>query len=159
MDAHVRSAVVFSFQVGIFVLPSGRLGDIYGHKKMFMIGIAIFALFSLLLGFSVVSLCYLCLLSNQCSSSHPPYSMLADLFTLPSSEPFKACKSTTADLRACVLLLELTSALSPSSTEVQPSSTPTAWPSSDACTSPAFASALPLPPLLPCVASFFFLRN
>lgn len=42
-------------QVGIFVLPSGRAGDIFGHKRMFLVGTAVFALFSLLLGFSVVS--------------------------------------------------------------------------------------------------------
>lgn len=46
----------YSLTVGIFVLPSGRLGDIYGHRRLFFFGAGILAFFSLLLGFSVVRL-------------------------------------------------------------------------------------------------------
>lgn len=44
----------YSLTVGIFVLPSGRAGDIFGTKFVFLVGIAIFTVFSLILGFSVV---------------------------------------------------------------------------------------------------------
>jgi MFS family permease len=38
---------------GTFILPAGRFGDVYGHKKLFVIGWLCFSLFSLLAGFSV----------------------------------------------------------------------------------------------------------
>lgn len=38
---------------GTFILPAGRLGDVYGHKKLFVLGWLCFSLFSLLAGFSV----------------------------------------------------------------------------------------------------------
>jgi MFS family permease len=45
----------FSLTVGTFILIAGRLGDLYGHKKMFVAGFIWFALWSLLAGFSVYS--------------------------------------------------------------------------------------------------------
>lgn len=42
----------FALTVGTFILPSGRLGDVYGHKILFLIGWAWFALSSLLCGFA-----------------------------------------------------------------------------------------------------------
>ncbi|OCK77023.1 MFS general substrate transporter [Lepidopterella palustris CBS 459.81] len=42
----------FSLTVGTFILPAGRLGDMYGHKRIFMIGWAWFATWSLICGFS-----------------------------------------------------------------------------------------------------------
>lgn len=42
----------FSLTVGTFILPSGRLGDVFGHKKLFVIGWVWYSLFSLLAGFS-----------------------------------------------------------------------------------------------------------
>ena len=45
----------YSLTVGTFILPAGRLGDMYGHKKMFVIGWTWFALWSLISGFSVYS--------------------------------------------------------------------------------------------------------
>ena len=42
----------FALTVGTFILPSGRLGDAYGHKLLFIIGWAWFALSSLLCGFA-----------------------------------------------------------------------------------------------------------
>jgi MFS family permease len=39
-------------QTGTFILPAGRLGDYYGHKKLFVIGWLLFGLFSLLAGFA-----------------------------------------------------------------------------------------------------------
>lgn len=45
----------YSLTVGTFILPAGRLGDLYGHKRMVVIGYAWFALWSLLAGFSVYS--------------------------------------------------------------------------------------------------------
>ena len=42
----------FALTVGTFILPSGRLGDVYGHKLLFIIGWAWFALSSLLCGFA-----------------------------------------------------------------------------------------------------------
>lgn len=45
----------YSLTVGTFILPAGRLGDLYGHKKMVILGFLWFALWSLLAGFSVYS--------------------------------------------------------------------------------------------------------
>ncbi|KAJ5935516.1 hypothetical protein N7466_005063 [Penicillium verhagenii] len=45
----------YSLTVGTFILVSGRLGDVYGHRLMFMIGFVWFAVWSLLAGFSVWS--------------------------------------------------------------------------------------------------------
>jgi MFS family permease len=41
--------------VGTFILPAGRWGDLYGHKKLFIIGYFWFALWSLVAGFSAFS--------------------------------------------------------------------------------------------------------
>lgn len=49
----------YSLTVGTFILPSGRFGDVYGYKKMYMIGLAWFALWSLVAGLSVYSGCVL----------------------------------------------------------------------------------------------------
>lgn len=43
----------YSLTVGTFVLPAGRLGDMYGSKLMVMIGWAWFAFWSIIAGFSV----------------------------------------------------------------------------------------------------------
>ena len=43
----------YSLTVGTFILIAGRLGDLYGHKKLFLLGFAWFGLWSLLAGFSV----------------------------------------------------------------------------------------------------------
>ena len=45
----------YSLTVGTFILIAGRLGDMYGHKKMFIAGWAWFALWSLIAGFSFYS--------------------------------------------------------------------------------------------------------
>ncbi|KAJ5109210.1 hypothetical protein N7456_005885 [Penicillium angulare] len=45
----------YSLTVGTFILVSGRLGDVYGHRLIFIIGFLWFALWSLLAGFSVWS--------------------------------------------------------------------------------------------------------
>lgn len=42
----------YSLTVGTFILIAGRLGDMYGYKKMYLIGFAWFALWSLVVGFS-----------------------------------------------------------------------------------------------------------
>lgn len=39
--------------VGTFILPAGRLGDLYGHKKFFVLGALWFALWSMIAGLSV----------------------------------------------------------------------------------------------------------
>ncbi|RDW66493.1 hypothetical protein BP6252_10128 [Coleophoma cylindrospora] len=46
-------AAAYSLTVGTFILPSGRLGDVYGHKKIFIIGYFWYGLWSLIAGFSV----------------------------------------------------------------------------------------------------------
>ncbi|KAI1404848.1 major facilitator superfamily-domain-containing protein [Hypoxylon fuscum] len=43
----------YSLTVGTFILVSGRLGDIYGYKRMLIIGYAWFAVWSLICGLSV----------------------------------------------------------------------------------------------------------
>ncbi|KAL5363112.1 MFS general substrate transporter [Aspergillus floccosus] len=48
-------ATSYSLTVGTFILVSGRLGDVFGHWLMFVIGFAWFGLWSLLAGFSVWS--------------------------------------------------------------------------------------------------------
>lgn len=47
------NTAAYSLTVGTFILISGRFGDLYGHKKLFIIGWGWFALWSLLAGFSV----------------------------------------------------------------------------------------------------------
>lgn len=41
-----------SMTIGTFIMISGRLGDMYGYKRMYLIGYAWFAVFSLAVGFS-----------------------------------------------------------------------------------------------------------
>lgn len=48
-------AAAFSLTSGTFILVAGRLGDVYGHRLMFVVGFAWFALWSVLAGFSVYS--------------------------------------------------------------------------------------------------------
>ncbi|KAI9932481.1 hypothetical protein ASPWEDRAFT_22257 [Aspergillus wentii DTO 134E9] len=48
-------AAAYSLTVGTFILVSGRLGDVYGHRLMFITGFLWFGLWSLLAGFSVWS--------------------------------------------------------------------------------------------------------
>ncbi|KAG9235256.1 major facilitator superfamily-domain-containing protein [Amylocarpus encephaloides] len=53
----------YSLTVGTFILPAGRLGDLYGHKKLFVAGFFWWGLWSLIAGFSVYSgpiLLYFC---------------------------------------------------------------------------------------------------
>jgi MFS family permease len=45
----------YSLTVGTFILPSGRLGDVFGHRRMFIIGYLWLAMWSLIAGFSVYS--------------------------------------------------------------------------------------------------------
>ncbi|KAF2200367.1 YOR378W-like protein [Delitschia confertaspora ATCC 74209] len=42
----------YSLTVGTFILPAGRLGDMYGHKRIYLIGWVWFASWSLIAGFS-----------------------------------------------------------------------------------------------------------
>lgn len=44
----------YSLTLGSCILPAGRLGDMYGHKKLFLIGWVWFALASVVCGFSDV---------------------------------------------------------------------------------------------------------
>jgi len=46
------SIAAYSLTVGTFILCAGRLGDLYGHKKMYIFGFAWLVLWSLLSGFS-----------------------------------------------------------------------------------------------------------
>ncbi|KAJ5679958.1 hypothetical protein N7462_008202 [Penicillium macrosclerotiorum] len=48
-------AAAYSLTVGTFILLAGRLGDVYGHRRMFIIGFGWFSLWSLLAGFSIWS--------------------------------------------------------------------------------------------------------
>jgi MFS family permease len=45
----------YSLTVGTFILPSGRLGDVFGHRRIFIIGYLWLALWSLITGFSIYS--------------------------------------------------------------------------------------------------------
>jgi hypothetical protein len=45
----------FSLTVGSFILIAGRLGDLYGYKRMFIIGMAWFSLWSMIGGLAVYS--------------------------------------------------------------------------------------------------------
>ncbi|KAJ5168091.1 uncharacterized protein N7482_003685 [Penicillium canariense] len=49
------ASAAYSLTVGTFIFVSGRLGDIYGHRLLFIIGFLWFGLWSLLGGFSVWS--------------------------------------------------------------------------------------------------------
>lgn len=46
-------AASYSLTVGTFVLPSGRLGDVYGHKNLVIIGWLWFSVWSVVTGLSV----------------------------------------------------------------------------------------------------------
>lgn len=45
----------FSLTVGTFILPAGRWGDLYGHKKLFVIGYFWYGIWSAVAGFSAFS--------------------------------------------------------------------------------------------------------
>ncbi|EGW32389.1 uncharacterized protein SPAPADRAFT_55850 [Spathaspora passalidarum NRRL Y-27907] len=45
-------SAAFSMTVGTFILISGRIGDMYGYKKLFIIGYVWFGVFSLMCGFA-----------------------------------------------------------------------------------------------------------
>ncbi|KAI2602551.1 MFS general substrate transporter [Hypoxylon sp. NC1633] len=45
----------YSLTIGTFILFSGRLGDIYGHKTMFLIGMGWYSLWSMVCGLAVYS--------------------------------------------------------------------------------------------------------
>ncbi|OAL46556.1 hypothetical protein IQ07DRAFT_517424 [Pyrenochaeta sp. DS3sAY3a] len=45
-------SAAYSMTLGTFILPAGRLGDMYGHKKVYLIGWLWFAIWSLISGFS-----------------------------------------------------------------------------------------------------------
>src|SRR5204863_3109483 len=45
-------SAAYSLTVGTFILPSGRFGDIYGHKRLFVIGWIWFTVSSLAAGFN-----------------------------------------------------------------------------------------------------------
>ncbi|CAN6660456.1 low affinity ammonium transporter [Trichomonascus vanleenenianus] len=53
-DGRERSWYVggYALAVGTFILPAGRLGDMYGHKKMFTLGFVWMSLWSLITGLS-----------------------------------------------------------------------------------------------------------
>ncbi|KAL3484798.1 MFS general substrate transporter [Aspergillus germanicus] len=48
-------AAAYSLTVATFILVAGRLGDVFGHQLMFIVGFVWFGLWSLLAGFSVWS--------------------------------------------------------------------------------------------------------
>jgi MFS family permease len=48
-------AAAYSLTVGTFILIAGRLGDVFGHKRLFIAGFLWYALWSLIAGFSVYS--------------------------------------------------------------------------------------------------------
>ena len=45
----------YSLTVGSFILPAGRLGDVFGYKRMLLIGFSWFSLWTLVAGLSVYS--------------------------------------------------------------------------------------------------------
>lgn len=45
----------YSLTVGTFILPAGRAGDVFGHRKVFIAGFAWFGLWSLVCGFAYYS--------------------------------------------------------------------------------------------------------
>lgn len=46
-------AASYALTVGTFVLPAGRLGDVYGHKNLVLIGWLWFSVWSIVTGLSV----------------------------------------------------------------------------------------------------------
>ncbi|PWY85044.1 major facilitator superfamily transporter [Aspergillus heteromorphus CBS 117.55] len=49
------ASAAYSLTVGTFILVAGRLGDVYGHRLLFIIGFSWFGLWSILAGFSAWS--------------------------------------------------------------------------------------------------------
>lgn len=47
-----RYTAAYSMTLGTFILPAGRLGDIVGHKKVFVFGWCWFSAWSVVCGFS-----------------------------------------------------------------------------------------------------------
>ncbi|KAK8044848.1 MFS general substrate transporter [Apiospora rasikravindrae] len=47
-------SAAYALTSGTFVLPAGRLGDLYGHKKIFIIGFIWFAVWSVMVGFGEI---------------------------------------------------------------------------------------------------------
>ncbi|KAL1881368.1 hypothetical protein VTK73DRAFT_4375 [Phialemonium thermophilum] len=48
-------SAAYGLTAGTFVLPAGRLGDLFGHKRVFNLGFLWFALWSLLAGFAGIA--------------------------------------------------------------------------------------------------------
>lgn len=52
LSSSVRFAAAYSLSVGTVILPAGRLGDMYGHKRLILIGYSWASLWSLVAGLS-----------------------------------------------------------------------------------------------------------
>ncbi|QIW99162.1 hypothetical protein AMS68_004680 [Peltaster fructicola] len=48
-------SAAFSLTFGAFILPAGRLGDMYGHKTLYIIGFSFYAISSIIAGVAVYS--------------------------------------------------------------------------------------------------------
>lgn len=46
------TVAAYSLAVGTFILPAGKWGDVYGHKRMVVVGYLWFAIWSMATGFS-----------------------------------------------------------------------------------------------------------
>ena len=56
-DSEIQWVIsAYSLIIGIFLVPSGRLGDIFGRSAAFITGLSLFSLASLLIGFSTNAL-------------------------------------------------------------------------------------------------------
>ncbi|KAF3033770.1 hypothetical protein E8E12_005363 [Didymella heteroderae] len=77
----------YSLTVGTFILFSGRLGDLYGYKKLLMIGFAWYALWSFVSGFAVWSNKVLFIFSRVFAGMGPAICLPNALAILGSSYP------------------------------------------------------------------------
>ncbi|PVH99969.1 MFS general substrate transporter [Periconia macrospinosa] len=77
----------YSLSIGTFILIAGRLGDEFGHKRLFVIGMAWYALWSLIAGLAVFSSYILFIFARVFQGMGPAMTLPSSLAILGSSYP------------------------------------------------------------------------
>ncbi|PVH92469.1 MFS general substrate transporter [Periconia macrospinosa] len=75
----------YSLSIGTFILIAGRLGDEFGHKRLFVIGMAWYALWSLIAGLAVYSSYVLFIFARVFQGMGPAMTLPSSLAILGSS--------------------------------------------------------------------------
>ncbi|KAK8221161.1 major facilitator superfamily domain-containing protein [Phyllosticta capitalensis] len=79
--------VGYSLTVGSFILPSGRMGDVFGYKRMLLIGLSWYTIWSMVAGLSVYSNHVLFIVARVLGGIGPSISLPNALALLGASYP------------------------------------------------------------------------